>query len=264
MGKKKHEQAIQDARTQFERQHAQWRDFVASIPIRQHRAAQEYHAAEEYRLQQLRAHQAIHEEECRRIDNEVKEANIPLEKLIAAHHTGEAWAVDEYFRIVFSNSVYPDELPVHVEHSYSQEHRELHIDVELPNPDSMPTAKAYRYVKTSDTIAESIQSAKEQRERYTHVAHSIVLRTMHEVWEADRHEHIDTISLTASVTHLDPATGQPKLTPLVAVAADRRTFEGIDLAHVTPTETLHYLKAVVSKNAHALIPISQHEGVRRG
>jgi restriction system protein len=43
---------------------------------------------------------------------------------------------------------------------------------------------------------------------------------------------------------------------------DRTTFCAIDLARVTPAETLKYLKAVVSKNPHALAGIDTSAGVR--
>ncbi|MGH3374983.1 MAG: hypothetical protein ACRDP6_09610, partial [Actinoallomurus sp.] len=94
------------------------------------------------------------------------------------------------------------------------------------------------------------------------LVHSIVLRTLHEVWESDRLGHVDTIALTAGVEHVDPATGRPTVTRLLALAAHRDVFESIDLAHVTPVETLKHLKAVVSKNPHALAPIDLPDGVR--
>jgi restriction system protein len=52
------------------------------------------------------------------------------------------------------------------------------------------------------------------------------------------------------------------MTPLVAVAVDRSTFEDIDLRRVAPPETLRHLGAVVSKNPHAFTPIKLAPGVR--
>jgi restriction system protein len=52
------------------------------------------------------------------------------------------------------------------------------------------------------------------------------------------------------------------MTPLVAVAVDRSTFEDIDLRRVAPAETLRHLGAVVSKNPHAFTPIKLAPGVR--
>jgi restriction system protein len=132
----------------------------------------------------------------------------------------------------------------------------------LPDPSSIPTVRAYKYVKARDEVSETAQTMKEQRERYNELVLNIVLRTLHEVWESDRLGHVETISLTAGVDHIDPATGRSKTTPLVAVAAHRGEFEALDLAHVTPVETLKHLKASVSKNPHALAPIDLSAGVR--
>jgi len=73
---------------------------------------------------------------------------------------------------------------------------------------------------------------------------------------------VDSISLAGGVEHIDPATGQEAFTPLIAVAVDRQTFSNIDLARVTPAETLKHLNAVVSKNPHALAGIDTSAGVR--
>jgi restriction system protein len=122
--------------------------------------------------------------------------------------------------------------------------------------------RQYKYVRAKDEITTTEQTQKEQRERYTGLVSSMTLRTLHEVWEADRGGKVDSISLVGWVSHIDPATGKDTMTPLVAVAVDRRTFADIDLCRVAPAETLRHLGAVVSKNPHALTPIKLAPGVR--
>lgn len=261
-GKKRHAQAVERTRAAFAQHHRAWQAEAAAVPMRQLEQVTKYQAVESERLAKLAADEAAYEAECQRRQSEVDQPNAQLDSLIARLQAGEKQAVEEYFGIVFGNSVYPDAINLEVEHSYKPVEKELKVGLGLPKPSDISGVRAYRYVKARDEITETVQSAKEQRDRYANLVHSIVLRTLHEVWESDRLGHVDTISLTAGVEHIDPATGRPTITPLAAVAAHRDDFESIDLAHVTPVETLKYLKAVISKNPHAMVPIDLPDGVR--
>ena len=262
-GKKKHAAAVEEARTRHGQRMAAWEGQAAAVPVRQLEQATKHEAAEAARKAGLKASQATYDKECTWRQSEADAKNAQLDALIASLAVGEKAAVEEYVGIVLGNSVYPDPVTLDAEHSYNAAEKELELALGLPRPEDIPTVKAYKYTKARDEISETTQSAKEQRDRYTALVHAIVLRTLHEVWESDRLGHVETISLTAGVEHIDPATGRPTTTPLVAVAAHREDFEKIDLAKVTPVETLKHLKAVVSKNPHALAPIDLSDGVRQ-
>ncbi|TDO45470.1 restriction system protein [Kribbella sp. VKM Ac-2527] len=261
-GKKKHAGAVAAARAAFEEQHRQWQAYSASIPMRQLEQLTAHTAAEEQRLQSLALDRARYDKECQTREAEVDAANAELDVLIHNFQAGKQDAVTEYVGIVFGNSVYPDSITWAVDYEYDQESRELRVSLTFPQPEDLPTVRQYKYVKAKDEIAESPQTLKEQRDRYSSVVENMVLRTLHEVWESDREGKIDSISLAGGVAHIDPATGQETFTPLIAVAVDRATFGAIDLARVTPAETLKYLKAVLSKNPHALARIDTSAGVR--
>ena len=262
-GKKKHAAAVEEARARHGQRMAAWEGQAAAVPVRQLEQATKHEAAETARKAGLKASQATYDKECKWRQSEADAKNAQLDALIASLAVGEKAAVEEYVGIVLGNSVYPDPVSLDAEHSYNAAEKELELALGLPRPEDIPTVKAYKYVKARDEISETTQSAKEQRDRYSALVHAIVLRTLHEVWESDRLGHVETISLTAGVEHIDPATGRPTTTPLVAVAAHREDFEKIDLAKVTPVETLKHLKAVVSKNPHALAPIDLSDGVRQ-
>ncbi|MEU8224205.1 hypothetical protein [Kribbella sp. NPDC048915] len=261
-GKKKHAASVAAARAAFEEQHRQWQAYSASIPMRQLEQLTAHTAAEEQRLQHLASDRSQYDKECQARQAEVDAANAELDTLIHNFQAGKQDAVTEYVGIVFGNSVYPDSFPWGVDYEYDQESRELRVSLTFPQPSALPTVRQYKYVKAKDEITESLQTVKEQRDRYSSVVENMVLRTLHEVWESDRDGKIDSISLAGGVAHVDPATGREAFTPLIAVAVDRTTFCAIDLARVTPAETLKYLKAVVSKNPHALAGIDTSAGVR--
>jgi restriction system protein len=90
----------------------------------------------------------------------------------------------------------------------------------------------------------------------------VALRSIHEVFEADRRGLIKTISLTVGTETIDPATGRHTYVPFVVVGAEREAFLTFDLSAVVPESTLSHLGAAVSKNPYALAP-ADTTGVRR-
>lgn len=261
-GKKKHAEAVAAAQAAFAEVHQQWQRAAAAVPMQQLAQLAEHQKAEEARQAALATDRARYDEECAQRQREVDESNATLDELIGNLDRGTPEAVEEYLGIVFSNSVYPAEWPWPPEYSYDAATKELTIRLELPAPGDLPTARQYKYVRARDEITTTEQTQKEQRERYSALLNNMTLRTLHEVWEADRGGKVDSISLIGSVAHIDPATGKDTTTPLVAVAVDRRTFADIDLRRVAPAETMRHLGAVVSKNPHVLTPITLAPGVR--
>jgi restriction system protein len=262
VSKKKHAEAVAAARLAFDHQYYQWQTYSASIPMRQLEQLTAHKNAEDERMRRLAVDRARYDEECRLRQNEADAANARLDTLIQNYEASTPEAVSEYVGIVFGNSLYPEEFPWSVDYEFDQDTQELRVSLEFPPPHEIPTVRQYKYVKATDEITESLQSQKEQRDRYKSMIENMVLRTLHEVWESDRSGKVESISLAGGVQHTDPATGQDIFTPLVAVAVDRRTFSSIDLSRVTPTETLKYLKAVVSKNPHTLVRVDTSAGVR--
>jgi restriction system protein len=261
-GKKKHAEAVAAAQAAHAEAHAAWQQAAAAVPMQQLKQLSEHQQAEQAREVRLSADRARYDTECAARQVEVDESNAALDQLISGLQAGTPEAVEEYLGIVFGNSVYPAEWPWPPAHRHDADTGELTVDLRFPAPDDLPSTRAYKYVRASDEITTTAQTQKEQKDRYAALVANMTLRTLHEVWEADRGGKVTSISLTGSVAHVDPATGKDTATPLIAVAVDRATFEDIDLSRVAPAETLRHLGAVVSKNPWALMPITMSAGVR--
>lgn len=261
-GRKKHAEAVAAVHAHFVHAHQQWQQFAAALPMQQLAQLAEHKKAEETRKANLAADRIRYDEVSARRQREADEFNASLDELIGDLERGTPQAVEEYLSIVFGNSVYPTEWPWPPAYSYAADTKELTIQLEFPAPGDIPSLRQYKFVRAKDEITTTDQTQKEQRERYAALVNNMTLRTLHEVWEADRGRKVDSISFVGSVSHIDPATGKDTTTPLVAVAVDRRTFEDIDLRRVAPAETMRHLCAVVSKNPHALTPIKLSPGVR--
>ena len=206
----------------------------------------EHERVEAQRTAELQASYAAHVDEVER-DNQA------IDTLIANLGYGVAEAVEEYVSIVVSNSVYPEEFDVSHDFEFSGESAELTIRAVIPPPESMPTVKTYKYVKASDEIRATDLSAKARKDLYASAIDQVALRTLHEIFEADRRGLIQTISLEVGTSAPSPATGQLAFMPFAAVSASRDEFIEFDLSAVQPRATLEHLGASISKNAFGLV-----------
>ncbi|GGR74403.1 restriction system protein [Nocardioides luteus] len=262
-GKRKHAEALAAAQAAHQQAVAVWHEQCAKSYEEHAAALAKREQAEAERLARLAEAEAAYRGECVQREADVAAKNEELTKFINDLAFDVEYAVRDYVGIVLANSVYPDAFPVDHDYSFDLPTRELTLKVDIPEPSAVPTVKEYKYIKAKDEIATTQLAAKAQKDRYTAAVHQVALRTMHEVFEADRVGKIRSVALTVGTNTIAPATGQPKYVPLVIVAADRDTFNSFDLAKVVPKATLDHLGAAVSKSPFDLAPADTSRGVRQ-
>ncbi len=263
-GKKKHAAAVEAARSQFEAELQAWKAEAATVPERQLKQIQQRNALEQQRLGKLQAARDAYAIECQAREMDVTAANEQLDALIAGLQAGSHAAVQEYVGIVLGNSVYPELLSVEHDYAFDPEVRELTLAVMISAPDVLPAEKAYRYVKAQDEITSTALAKTYLKTRYANIVHQVAVRTLHEIFEADRAGHIQTITLEVATETTDPATGRERRIVFVGAAAERDSFKAFDLHNVVPQATLQHLGAAISKNPFELVGIDRTPGVRGG
>lgn len=261
-GKRKHVEAIAAAQAEFGQRHALWQQEVAGLPAAQLRQMQGFQHAEYERIASLDRARREYQSECDRRAVEVAAVNTALDHLIQGLAVGTAEAVDEYIGIVLSNSPYPECFPVEHDSSYDAAQRELSVTVTVPHPSTLPLEREFRYNKAKDEIVPTLLPQKDLKDRYLQAIRQVSLRTLHEVFTADRSGQIRTIALTVGTEGIDSATGLTKRTSLVAVAAERSRFQTFDLANVVPLATLEHLGALISKRPFELEGIDASKAIR--
>jgi len=193
---------------------------------------------------------------------EIESHNAKLDALVSNLAYGVKEAVDEYVSIVLANSVYPECLPIDFEFDYDPSSAELSLVALMPAAHDLPSRSSFKYTKSKDEITWKELSVKVQRDRYASIVNQVALRTLHEIFEADRRQMVRSIALEVAAHTIHPATGNETRVPLVAVAAERRSFESLNLARVSPEATLAHIGASVTKNAYDLSP-ADASGIRR-
>ena len=260
--KKKYEAAIAAAQTAHALAQAEWHSKLEEAAARRKTLQEEFEQVEVKRLALLEKEKARYAEECIAREQRIAEHNANIDSFISNLGYGASDAVEEYISIVFSHSHYPNHFPVSHEVKFDPSTAELHLRVLIPPPSEMETIKVYRYVKKNDEIASTDLSQKARKDRYASSIQQVVLRSIHEIFEADRRGLIKTVSLEAGTETTDPATGKMGFIPFAAVAVKRVVFLEIDLSAVVPKSTLALLGAAISKNPYELIA-ADTTGVRR-
>jgi restriction system protein len=260
--KKKHAELIARAQAEHERVHNEWSENKTAMHNAHVAESRRREEAERRRLERLLAAEAQYKIECQKREAEATARNQALDKLISNLAFDVESAIHEYVGIVLSNSVYPDAFPVSHDHEFDLSNRELRLTVTVPPPTDVPAVKEYKYVKAKDEITAAMLPLKAQRDRYAGAVHQVAVRSLHEIFEADRGGKIHSIALTLSTEAVSPATGLSETFPLVIVAADRETFRRFDLTNIVPRATLDHLGAAVSKSPFDLTPADTSHGVR--
>lgn len=262
LGGKKHERAVADAVATHQVAVAQWQSALVEAESARKARASWRADQEAKRVAALEVERARYANECAAREAAVAEQNKAIDTLIADLGYGAVHAVQEYIGIVVSNSVYPADFPVEHDFEFDPATAELRLKVVVPGPDEMSTIAAYKYTKSSDEIATTNLSQKACKDRYANAVLQVALRSMHEVFEADRRGLIKTISLQVGTETIVPATGRKGYILFVAVGSNRDSFLELDLANVVPAATLNHLGAVVSKSPHDLVAVDP-SGIRR-
>ncbi|WP_245736572.1 restriction endonuclease [Micromonospora pattaloongensis] len=224
----------------------------------QHAFAQaqaQHQAAEADRQRRLTAAHHRYQKKCEKAAEEVAAHNAEIDRFAGAVAAREPAAVVDYFGMVLGNSVYPDDFPQHYRLAYVPESRQLVVEYHLPTLDVIPGVREYRYVKSRDEVTTLARPAKEIKERYTNVVTQVTLRTVHELFEADRERLIETVVFNGIVDTTDPRTGASVQPCLVTLRTTRETFTALNLSKVDPAACLQHLNAAVSKRPEALAPV---------
>jgi restriction system protein len=236
-GGKQHRQAVEAAQTAYEQacnQHAE-REQVRVAALQQARTSFDATTA---------AANAAAEKQHQEID-----------AFQAALASGDQDAVVTYFEMVLRASSYPETFPQAFKLAYVPASRQIVLEFEFPPLEVVPAVKTYRYVKSQDSVTETARPATQIRALYSSALAQTTLRTLHELFEADRGRFLDVIVFNGMLQSIDPGTGLPIHPCLITVRTTQEVFAELDLSNVDPTACLKHLSASVSANPAELAPV---------
>lgn len=205
------------------------------------------------RLDQLKAEydQAVTEFERRCAEQEARVDDLKKRWL-----QGDKDAVEEHAELVLNASEYPDWMHPDFSVAYDPANGILVVDYELPEFDAVPTLKEVTFVASRDEFKEKHLTESQRKKLYDSVLYQIALRTLHELFEADRAGCLTMITFNGWVTSVNPGTGKSERKCVLSLQSSRSAFEEIDLAQVDPKACFKALKGVAASSLSELAPVT--------
>ncbi|HXR66908.1 MAG TPA: restriction endonuclease [Ktedonobacteraceae bacterium] len=214
------------------------------------------HANREGTRQQALAHaKAQYDHQARDEQQRIAVQHAEIDAFQRDFQAGLPQAVIDYFAMVLASSAYPDGFPQKVKLAYVPESKQLVVEYDLPAFDVVPGVSLYKYVKAKDGITETVRPLAQRKTLYASIIAQISLRTLSELFRADRMECLDMVVFNGYTASINKGTGQSIRTCLVTVRTSRNIFMGLNLSQVDPQACLAVLNASVSKSPSELAPV---------
>ncbi|TLU87849.1 MAG: restriction endonuclease [Chlorobium sp.] len=198
----------------------------------------------------------IWEKEKNKYEENQRSRNGLIQKKKDQYFNKESGAVSDYCEMVLNNSVYPEYFPQEWDLDYQPESKILIIDYSLPDIDSIPTTRSVKYVVSRDEFIETHLSSAALNKLYDDLLYQIALRTIHELYEADVIEALDSIVFNGWVDTVDKATGNNVNSCIMSLQASKNEFLSINLEKVDQKACFKQLKGVGSSKLHGLSPVA--------
>lgn len=218
-------------------------------------AAKAYNISEaekKTKIEQLKAEYDINREaffrKVQQRDQEVKEFE-------TTYKAGDPSAIKTYTTMVLERSEYPEGFEKSFRLAYASESKEMVVEYELPWLNIIPSVAEYKYNKTKDIIIEKPRKSAEIKASYQDIVAAITIRTIHEIFEADRDNHIQVATFNGFVTTTDPATGKDTHPCLVSVRTTKDSFKELNLSRIDKLVCLRNLGAQVSPRPDEQLPV---------
>ena len=195
------------------------------------------------------------EERKAKFYDEQTKFNDGIDQLHGNYVKHEQNAVEQYCEMVLNNSHYPEMVPKDFELLYNAETKILICEYYLPEPEALPRTKEVKYVASRGELKETNITDSQAEKLYDSVIYQIVLRTIHELFEADAAGALDAVSFNGRVRFISKATGKPAEACIVSVQVKKQAFMEIDLANVEPKTCFKMFKGIGSSKLHGITPV---------
>ncbi|WP_143186185.1 restriction endonuclease [Paenibacillus sp. P3E] len=203
----------------------------------------------------LSSARAEYDEAMRLYLEEIASHNSSIDDFKTSYFNKDKEAIESYSTLVLERSNYSDIFPQTFDLFYLEESKELLVEYELPDVTAVPQNKEYKYTQSRDEIKGVPFKPKELNEIYSILVASIALRTLHELFEADQGNHLDSVVFNGVVSTVDLSTGLDIRPCILTIQTRKDEFMKFDLARVEILACVKGLKAQLSPSVTELTPV---------
>jgi restriction system protein len=214
------------------------------------------HAArEKARQQELAQMKARYEQQVAEEQRRIAIQHAEVDGFQRDVFAGSPQAIVDYFSMILASSPYPDGFPQHTKLAYVPESKQLVVEYDLPPFEVVPEVGTYKYGKSKDSVTTTSRPLAQRKTLYASIIAQATLRTLHELFKADRIKQLDMIVFNGYVDSVDKGTGHAIRTCLMTVRTSRDVFTKLNLSQVDPQACLTVLNASLSKGPAELVPV---------
>lgn len=249
------ERKIAAARAEFNGDYEEWKRRCGEMKEAYRERRKEQEEEQEAKLKRHESNLASWR--ARKEEYEKKQAagNEKVDEFRDSYLQHDPAAVLEYCELVLEKSTYPDYFPAAFELDYQGDTKRLIVEYRLPAPSALPRLQSVSYIKARKDFREKFTSDAAHRKIYDSLVYQIVLRTVHELFEADTADALETVVFNGMVTALDEATGTDITAVIVSLCTTKDEFLAINLARVEPKACFKKLKGVGSAKLYGLAAV---------
>lgn len=179
-----------------------------------------------------------------------------IDKLKKEYESRERSAIEEYCRLVLARSEYPFSFSKDYQIQYFQDTELLAVDYQLPTIEVVPSLKEEKFIKSRDEVKATFISDKKRDEIYEGLLYEMVIRTIHEIFESDTADVVNSIALNGWITALNKATGHDETRCIITVSVSKEEFLRINLSNVDAKECFKSLKGIGGARLSNLVPVA--------
>jgi len=242
---------IAETKEMFQKSHDEWEADMNEYNL----ATQEFEKQKEAKINEytlLEARWKEQEVEFYRLRNE---NNDKIEQFKTLYFNSDQNAVIKYCELVLNNSVYPETFPKDFDIDYNADTKILIAEFALPSPDQFPSLIEVKYIASRKELKETYISESQLFKIYDVAIYNITLRTLHELFEADKSDSIDSIIFNGWVNAINKATGKIVNNCIVSIQVKKTEFIEIELSNVDPKACFKSLRGIGSSKLSGIIAI---------
>jgi len=173
-----------------------------------------------------------------------KERNEKINRLKEYYFNKHSEAITKYCAIVLNKSRYPETFPKNFDLNYNSDNKVLIVEYVLPTPDDLPKLANVKYIASRKELKESFLSETKLSKIYDSAIYKITLRSLHELFEADKAEALEVIIFNGWVNGIDKATGKKVRNCIVTIKSKKIEFNKIELSNVDPKICFNNLNGI--------------------
>lgn len=253
---KRRDEKVQAVKKQLTTDHADWEKIKSNAKKKLEIDTLKYRIAVAELEKEYKSEIAAWEDSKNDFIHKRNEENQIIDQRREKYLEKDPGSITDYCDMVLSNSQYPDYFPQSFDIEFNPENGIIIIDYQFPPTNVIPTLKEVKYIAVKNEFQEKYITEAQLNKKYDSVLYQIALRTVHELFEADKADALTSVVFNGYVTADNPATGLEETACILTMQTNKDDFIKINLANVDPKSCFKNLKGVGSARLFTMTPVA--------